>query len=193
MSAVRRVPPPATTEGLYINDKGGEIDTDNAGDSGQYGIVPASEYSMNFFFFQAEDGIRDDLVTGVQTCALPIYRCSAAAARPPGRPSAPTQALAAHVRPIRRLQAIFAGELIRCDNGYDLRRRSSSMKRNTATAAFTPAAIPIRMVNHASGSASSKRRVSVIAPWCSTKKNTVSANRAAGCSVSSRAPIDDAK
>src|SRR2546425_5244832 len=27
-----------------------------------------------FFFFQAEDGIRDKLVTGVQTCALPIYR-----------------------------------------------------------------------------------------------------------------------
>src|SRR5207244_11114803 len=25
-----------------------------------------------FFFFQAEDGIRDELVTGVQTCALPI-------------------------------------------------------------------------------------------------------------------------
>src|SRR5207244_5873378 len=25
-----------------------------------------------FFCFQAEDGIRDDLVTGVQTCALPI-------------------------------------------------------------------------------------------------------------------------
>src|SRR5947208_8745332 len=28
--------------------------------------------SFCFFFFQAEDGIRDDLVTGVQTCALPI-------------------------------------------------------------------------------------------------------------------------
>src|SRR5205823_11425305 len=26
------------------------------------------------FFFQAEDGIRDKLVTGVQTCALPILR-----------------------------------------------------------------------------------------------------------------------
>src|SRR3989441_3127675 len=25
------------------------------------------------FFFQAEDGIRDKLVTGVQTCALPIF------------------------------------------------------------------------------------------------------------------------
>src|SRR5947208_12656634 len=35
-----------------------------------------------FFFFQAEDGIRDDLVTGVQTCALPIcprYRADAIA------------------------------------------------------------------------------------------------------------------
>src|SRR5207244_10141375 len=30
-----------------------------------------------FFFFQAEDGIRDDLVTGVQTCALPICRADA--------------------------------------------------------------------------------------------------------------------
>ena len=29
-----------------------------------------------FFFFQAEDGIRDLIVTGVQTCALPIYRFS---------------------------------------------------------------------------------------------------------------------
>src|SRR5438552_17229862 len=26
-----------------------------------------------YFFFQAEDGIRGDLVTGVQTCALPIW------------------------------------------------------------------------------------------------------------------------
>src|SRR5258708_15596157 len=31
-------------------------------------------YMTSFFFFQAEDGIRDDLVTGVQTCALPIFR-----------------------------------------------------------------------------------------------------------------------
>src|SRR5690625_6950100 len=29
---------------------------------------------MLFFFFQAEDGIRDGHVTGVQTCALPIFR-----------------------------------------------------------------------------------------------------------------------
>ena len=30
-----------------------------------------------FFFFQAEDGIRDYKVTGVQTCALPIYLAAA--------------------------------------------------------------------------------------------------------------------
>src|SRR5205823_8234979 len=30
--------------------------------------------TLVFFFFQAEDGIRDKLVTGVQTCALPIYQ-----------------------------------------------------------------------------------------------------------------------
>src|SRR5947207_8713839 len=28
--------------------------------------------NLTFFFFQAEDGIRDHCVTGVQTCALPI-------------------------------------------------------------------------------------------------------------------------
>src|SRR5256884_3430353 len=34
-----------------------------------------------FFFFQAEDGIRDVAVTGVQTCALPI--CAEALSEPP--------------------------------------------------------------------------------------------------------------
>src|SRR5437868_9767140 len=31
------------------------------------------DVSFDFFFFQAEDGIRDRNVTGVQTCALPIF------------------------------------------------------------------------------------------------------------------------
>src|SRR6266404_3221224 len=34
-----------------------------------FGVVLRTIY---IFFFQAEDGIRDKLVTGVQTCALPI-------------------------------------------------------------------------------------------------------------------------
>src|SRR6267378_5671792 len=37
-----------------------------------------------FFFFQAEDGIRDLYVTGVQTCALPIYLVPELASAPFG-------------------------------------------------------------------------------------------------------------
>src|SRR5256886_8311135 len=59
-----------------------------------------------FFFFQAEDGIRDLTVTGVQTCALPILpqpiraplrAPNAAPASAPSRPpsSAPTSGPAA--------------------------------------------------------------------------------------------------
>src|SRR5437773_5968630 len=41
-----------------------------------------------FFFFQAEDGIRDRDVTGVQTCALPILPATASP-RPLSRPLPP--------------------------------------------------------------------------------------------------------
>src|SRR5687768_8866022 len=77
-----------------------------------------------FFFFQAEDGIRDVAVTGVQTCALPISEWRS---RPPAAPgsralrsskmntraerfnaaglggSASAAASARHARPARRL------------------------------------------------------------------------------------------
>src|SRR5207245_7902721 len=37
-------------------------------------LLPLShDLSRYLFFFQAEDGIRDATVTGVQTCALPIF------------------------------------------------------------------------------------------------------------------------
>src|SRR2546426_7938414 len=42
-----------------------------------------------FFFFQAEDGIRDYKVTGVQTCALPIWRATGAADAGAGREIGP--------------------------------------------------------------------------------------------------------
>src|SRR2546427_241094 len=58
-----------------------------------------------FFFFQAEDGIRDLTVTGVQTCALPIYtlqqlivstrRCRRIALLHPWCPASVSPALAA--------------------------------------------------------------------------------------------------
>src|SRR5260370_25806177 len=44
-------------------------------------IVP--DLADYFFFFQAEDGIRDSSVTGVQTCALPISARSSCSAIEP--------------------------------------------------------------------------------------------------------------
>src|SRR5574340_1603035 len=44
-------------------------------------LVGGLDFGGCFFFFQAEDGIRDLLVTGVQTCALPILPVSPGASR----------------------------------------------------------------------------------------------------------------
>src|SRR6266542_5722192 len=77
-----------------------------------------------YFFFQAEDGIRDATVTGVQTCALPIFSptgrnairtrslgisCTASSSRPstsPKKPSAASRSVTTTAtwwtRPIRR-------------------------------------------------------------------------------------------
>src|SRR5690606_5182766 len=60
-----------------------------------------------FFFFQAEDGIRDFHVTGVQTCALPISRFAAepgSTKKPPGRTTetADTRKEEARCRAVRR-------------------------------------------------------------------------------------------
>src|SRR2546430_8062775 len=49
----------------------------------------ALKRSSCFFFFQAEDGIRDLTVTGVQTCALPISPSIAAASVSPPRATKP--------------------------------------------------------------------------------------------------------
>src|SRR3712207_7404088 len=49
-------------------------------------------YSYCFFFFQAEDGIRDIGVTGVQTCALPIYLGSSFDADAPATRDGPRRA-----------------------------------------------------------------------------------------------------
>src|SRR5699024_11117049 len=59
------------------------------------------------FFFQAEDGIRDRNVTGVQTCALPI---SSTSSRPPStRRSPPETAPPSARRPPRRADGLRRG------------------------------------------------------------------------------------
>src|SRR2546429_7900809 len=75
-----------------------------------------------FFFFQAEDGIRDVAVTGVQTCALPILALAVlGGSRPKGRTSQECHgrtekrsAVCAHeslsVRVSRRVKGVFIEE-----------------------------------------------------------------------------------
>src|SRR5256885_7118418 len=70
-----------------------------------------------FFFFQAEDGIRDYKVTGVQTCALPI--CSRGRRAVPGRRGAPLSAdwipVGAQPRQVRRRGAEALRQLLQRD------------------------------------------------------------------------------
>src|SRR5436189_3458062 len=54
--------------------------------------------SLLVFFFQAEDGIRDTSVTGVQTCALPIWACCGERPGPSFRPSVAAIAGATRLR-----------------------------------------------------------------------------------------------
>src|SRR5947208_12580101 len=56
-------------------------------------------FILCFFFFQAEDGIRDDLVTGVQTCALPILK------KKTRRDGARASATSSQRRPTKRTSA----------------------------------------------------------------------------------------
>src|SRR5258708_24176610 len=71
-------------------------------------------WSFDFFFFQAEDGIRDDLVTGVQTCALPI--CLEGCSRPPS-PEQPSRQERAQV--LRDTYPILTNEEIQRILGPD--------------------------------------------------------------------------
>src|SRR5205823_10783503 len=66
-----------------------------------------------FFFFQAEDGIRDKLVTGVQTCALPIWVESNDAIKPLGP-------IPLEVDATSKIQGDLPGELERVARIYRL-------------------------------------------------------------------------
>src|SRR5256886_4349950 len=73
----------------------GNIDADISFDEDHFEFLlnkfgEDSTLGVGVFFFQAEDGIRDLTVTGVQTCALPI--CRRSDQRPRGRAQPPPQA-----------------------------------------------------------------------------------------------------
>src|SRR5947207_4076004 len=84
-------------------------------------LIPWSGF-YQFFFFQAEDGIRDHCVTGVQTCALPISKTAwhhwaqviflARARSAPPRPKMPPRVVAAMALRTWRREVAVASALV---------------------------------------------------------------------------------
>src|SRR2546421_6045440 len=83
-----------------------------------------------FFFFQAEDGIRDLIVTGVQTCALPIYTGRAVVRSAWNSSPRVTAKRAARAARQRRLNCGIASRSARCRRA----RRSGGRGRGAAAA-----------------------------------------------------------
>src|SRR5260221_10531105 len=52
------------------------VASEELGEKKAYELTVLLEFRRVLFRFQAEDGIRDHCVTGVKTCALPIYTLS---------------------------------------------------------------------------------------------------------------------
>src|SRR5256885_5711328 len=91
-------------------------------------ILRSALVFCSFFFFQAEDGIRDYKVTGVQTCALPISGTPAAdgprAVSERGNPARPGTAL-------RTVPAACRAAAERTHTAGPRRRRSESGDRKS--------------------------------------------------------------
>src|SRR5205823_9643248 len=77
-----------------------------------------------FFFFQAEDGIRDKLVTGVQTCALPISTSTSAA-----KTSAESNAVLLRSSARMSLAAMARAKRIASGTGEPLVARQEGLQR----------------------------------------------------------------
>src|SRR5690349_24953694 len=82
------------------------------------------------FFFHAEDGIRVLYVTGVQTCALPIYRHRARPGRSRGRRRARRQGVRPPVRARRGRLKIGRAS---CRERGEIAEGAVRIKKNTLT------------------------------------------------------------
>src|SRR5256712_13063551 len=84
---------------------------------------------MRFFFFQAEDGIRDLIVTGVQTCALPILALGA-------NPGSGTLSGTTTVAAVAGVATLPGLSINKVGTGYTL-TASATGATGTTSAAFT--------------------------------------------------------
>src|SRR2546427_1622340 len=84
---------------------------------------------LSFFFFQAEDGIRDLTVTGVQTCALPISLPAALGPAGSGRRRDSRRAHLGRRRRSRAGRLARVGDGLRPRGGAVVGRRTRSEER----------------------------------------------------------------
>src|SRR5688572_29204667 len=84
----------------------------------RFADIDVFDIVVSFFFFQAEDGIRDLTVTGVQTCALPILAC--------------TEEPDASVGPACHLATELAAELSAVHRARGLRQAEVAARMGTA-------------------------------------------------------------
>src|SRR2546428_1917206 len=79
-----------------------------------------------FFFFQAEDGIRDLIVTGVQTCALPISSVMGLAQA--AAQSSQTESLGDLARKVREEKAKSGTKPVKVYTNDDIPKRSEERR-----------------------------------------------------------------
>src|SRR5215211_7981983 len=88
-----------------------------------------------FFFFQAEDGIRDHCVTGVQTCALPI----SVTGTPVARTLAWRSTEATVTPPSRRSEERREGKSVDLGGRRIIKKKKNNeIKKNTYNKAISP-------------------------------------------------------
>src|SRR5215510_16147978 len=84
-----------------------------------------------FFFFQAEDGIRDGHVTGVQTCALPIWRMRSRGARARVSQRSRRQGVPRCIRAAARdRKSVVEGKSVDLGGGRIIKKKKSEARRS---------------------------------------------------------------
>src|SRR6266536_367065 len=117
---------------------------------------------LSFFFFQAEDCIRDPLVTGVQTCALPIFGGNACVMPLSPRTPAAMSCLYVGIAPAAAYFSIRSGRMP-SDENSNARPAAPTEDDACAAVAGVPyaARVPIR---HRADAADMKARRCMAAP-----------------------------
>src|SRR6266536_37653 len=118
---------------------------------------------LSFFFFQAEDCIRDPLVTGVQTCALPIFGGNACVMPLSPRTPAAMSCLYVGIAPAAAYFSIRSGRMP-SDENSNARPAAPTEDDACAAVAGVPYAARVPIRHRADAAATNARRCMAASP-----------------------------